>query len=100
MSRAEGVERRTIGLELAGAYAGRELEVYTDFPARALEELQSGDLVRVCRALDRYVIVPGSHDLTDLDGEVAPSMLDVYPTDAVSAVIDAYVKATNTLPNP
>ncbi len=95
MSKAEG--RRTITLELAG---DRTVEVYTDFPARALEELQSGDIVRVCKALDRYVIVPGSHDLTDIDGQVATSMLDVYPTAAVSAVIDAYVKATNTLPNP
>lgn len=94
MSTAEG--RRSITLELDGG----TVEVYTDFPVRALEELQSGDIVRVCRALDRYVVVPGSHALTDLDGNPAASMLDVFPASQVVALLDAYSKASNTLPNP
>jgi hypothetical protein len=95
---APRLEGRTADFELAAPYTGWTFTARLDFPARWLEELASSNVLRVCAALDRFLIV--DHNFPDIDGNVAASMLDVYPAEAVVYAVAAYQRGTSTLPNP
>lgn len=95
---APRLEGRTVTLELDTPYQGWWIEWRTDFPARYLEAMAEADSwPAVCRVLDRWIVV--AHNFPDLDGNVAASMLDVMPIEAVGAAMAAAKKAS-ALPNP
>jgi hypothetical protein len=90
-------EGRTATYPLEEPFTGWTFTARLDFPARYLEEMQSGDLLRVCRAMDTYLIV--AHNFPGIDGTPAPSMLDVWPVDGVLAALRAWQRGSK-LPNP
>ena len=94
---AAAPEQRTVTVKGQGRYVGWEVTARVDFPAIVLEGLQSGDVPMTLRAMDGIVT---EHNLPDVNGELAASMLDVSPWQGayqmVGLVIDAMVK----LPNP
>lgn len=93
---APGLPARTATLELEAPYEGWVFTIRLDYPARVLEQLLSGSVVTITRALDTLVI---EHNFPDVDGKVAASMLDVYPVEGVLAAFDAYQDHRLTVPN-
>lgn len=87
---------RTARAELgAGEFAGWYAVVRADFPLRVLEDLQSGNVERMGRALDRITV---DHNMPDTDGNVAASMADVDPYDGMLTVAAAALEAITKLP--
>lgn len=95
---APRVEHRTVELELPSPYEGWRFTARLDFPARVLMDLQSGDFETVIKAMDTVLVV--DHNFPDVNGDIAASMLDVDPLDAVMTAVTTYSNHRTTLPNP
>ena len=87
---------RTATLTLEAPYDGWTFTIRLDYPARVLEQLLSGSVVTITHALDSLVV---DHNFPDVEGNVAASMLDVFPVDGVLAAFDAYQDHRLTVPN-
>ena len=92
---AKPAGRDPVVLRLSGAFEGWEATVRVDFPARVLEELNSGENGRVCRAFDRIMV---THNMPDAEANVADSLLDVEPLDFIGPLIEALGVALEALP--
>lgn len=89
-------EPRTARAELTeGPYAGWWAVVRADFPLRVLEDLQSGDIGRMARALDAIVV---EHNMPDTAGNVAASVADVDPYTGALDLAGAAFEAITKLP--
>lgn len=87
---------RTVEVGIAeGDFAGWQATFRVDFPARLLEEFESGSAQRVIAALQKLVI---EHNFPDVDGEVAATLIDVDPYTGLVAIADAYMDALRALP--
>lgn len=89
-------EPRTVTVQGEGAYAGWEVTAKADFPARVLFDLQSKDLQTFYAAFDRIVI---SHNFPGDDGERAPTMADVDPSEGAQHMAGRIFDAMAALPN-
>lgn len=86
---------RTVHIALEGPFAGWEATLRTDFPLRILSELSSDDVTTITGALDRLVV---EHNFPDSKDNVAASMLDVDPSDAVNLLAEQFVSELGRLP--
>lgn len=86
---------RTIRVDLPAPYEGFYAVVKVDFPARVLGELQSGDFIRTMDAFTKIVI---EHNMTDSDGNVASSLLDVDPVELPTKVMEIWGNELGKLP--
>lgn len=88
-------EPRTVTAEIReGRYAGWRFTARRDWTVRELMELNEG-LPGKAAFLDRQLL---EHNFPDREGNVAASMLDVYPADAIGHVLDALTEAIATTP--
>lgn len=88
-------QARTIRVDLAAPFEGFYAVVKVDFPARVLIELQSGDFARTMEAFSSLVI---DHNLTDTNGAVVKSFLDVDPVEMANKVIESWGNELGKLP--
>lgn len=87
---------RTVTVEGDGDTSTWTLTIRTGFSARMLEDLGSGDLFRILRAADQLVV---DHNMPNVEGEVAPSLMDVYPAQAAQAMVMRALDAMSKVPN-
>ncbi|HEV8282351.1 MAG TPA: hypothetical protein VGQ02_10850 [Candidatus Limnocylindrales bacterium] len=87
---------RTVEVGIAeGDFEGWRATLKVDFPAKLLEEFESGSAQRVINALQRLVV---DHNFPDAEGEVAATLMDVDPYTGLVAIADAYLSAIRALP--
>lgn len=79
-----------------GLYEGWSAVMKADFPAAVLADLQSGEMDRVIRALDRIVV---DHNFPGEDGELASGMAEVDPYDGLLTMASGLFDALASLPN-
>jgi hypothetical protein len=89
---------RTIKVALNGTsgYPGWACTVRADFPARLVEDFESGDAGRVFGALEKIVL---DHNFPDADGKIAEHMADVDPMWGLVAIAEAISEGLKSLPN-
>src|SRR5262245_2283631 len=87
---------RYVDVALKAPYAGWQARARADFPARLLADLQTSDVHRVIRALEGIVV---EHNFPNEQGELAASIADVDPYDAVIEAGIAIIDALGKLPN-
>lgn len=87
---------RTVTVTLGGEYEGWGCTARADFPARVLADLQSDSIDRIFGALD---VIVTDHNFPDVDGEIAASMSEVDPYEAVLKAAAAIFDAIGSLPN-
>lgn len=93
---AKRPERRTVTVAITeGDFAGWEAVALADFPARTLERLQSSDMATVMGAMDSIIV---SHNLPDMDGNIAKAMSDVDPYEGAVAIASEVFDAIAKLP--
>ena len=79
----------------AGPYAGWWCLVRADFPARTLQEFNSGDVTRILGAFASLVV---EHNLPDSSGALAADLMDVDPYDGLVKVAGEVADAIASLP--
>lgn len=89
-------EPRTVQASGSGDCADWHIVMRSDFSARMLEELRSGDAGRIMLSADKLVV---SHNFPGIDGEVAASILDAVPLDCAVEVVSAALVMIGKLPN-
>lgn len=88
---------RTIDVELtAGDFAGWSCTARADFPSSVVADLESKQLDRILRALDRIII---DHNFPDADGNLAATMADVDPYRGLFAIAGEVFDRLGKLPN-
>ena len=89
---------RTVHFALNGTsdYTGWEATAKVDFPAAVLFDLESGELPRIIKAMDRIVT---DHNMPDDQGKVATTMAEVDPVEGMMAVLNGLFDAMAKLPN-
>ena len=90
------VPARTVSANGEGPYADWHVTLRSDFSARMLVELQSGDVLRVMAAVDPLVV---EHNFPDGAGALASSILDAVPWDAALTVVTRALGEIGKLPN-
>jgi hypothetical protein len=89
---------RTVTVEGEGDAADWTLTMRRDFSARMLEDLRAADdVVAVLRAADQLVI---DHNLPDVNGAIATSLLDVVPASACYGLVRKAMAEIAKVPNP
>lgn len=86
---------RTVVIKLDGPFEGWEATCKADAPWRVLADLGSDSLDRIIAGLDGLVI---DHNFPDSTDEVAASMGEVDPSDAVQLLAERYPEAVGKLP--
>jgi len=86
---------RTVEVTLAAPFEGWTATMRAEgVPARVFIELQSGNVERAMKAVERLIV---SHNFLDESGEPAASVLDA-PMDALSEAISRWSDAVAALP--
>lgn len=93
--RPEAFAPRTVTVTLKEPFEEWVATCRVDFPLRVFQDMNSGDVDRVLPALDRIVL---DHNFPDESGEVATSMADVDPADAVTLLVEGLTEAAGKLP--
>lgn len=92
---AKRPERRTVHVVLSAPFEGWEATFLADFPLRVLADLEGNDVIGMGRGLDALVV---EHNFPDAKDEVATSMLEVEPYDAVVAAVQQFTEELGKLP--
>lgn len=96
-SAAKRPAARTVSVQITtGEFAGWEATAKADFPAGILSDLQSGDIERLIRALDRIVV---DHNFPNSSDEVAESLADVDPYEGLIVVATQLFEKIGSLPS-
>lgn len=86
---------RTIEVNLSAPFEGWKATMRAEgVPARVFIELQSGNVERSLKAVERLVV---SHNFLNEDGQTAASVLDA-PMDALTDAISKWSDAVAALP--
>lgn len=91
----KGYETRTVNVTLDAPFEEWVAVCRADVPLRVFQDLNSTDFDRVLPALDRMVV---SHNFPGEDGQVAATMAEVYPTDAVNLLVKGIGEEIGKLP--
>jgi hypothetical protein len=92
---------RTVSVTGSGDFAGWQLTARADFPAQVMFDLElsdaskADDLRRVFTTFDRLII---SHNLPDMDGNVAERLADVDPKEGAVLMLGEALTAISRLP--
>lgn len=87
---------RTIEVRLIeGPYVGWQATVRVDFPAKVLEDMESGNASRVIAAAERIIVV---HNFPDAEGFEAERLIDVDPFTGIVAVLSKALEGISALP--
>jgi hypothetical protein len=86
---------RTVEVKLAAPFEGWTATMKADgVPARIFIELQSGNVERAMKAVERLIV---SHNFLTEDGDHAESVLDA-PMDALTETVSKWSEAVSALP--
>lgn len=95
-STAHRPKPRTVEVAVeSGDFEGWRATVRVDFPAKVLEDMQSGNVERIMRAAELVIL---EHNFPDSEGFVATRLTDVDPFGGIVAVLNLGMGAIKSLP--
>lgn len=86
---------RAVTVTLDGPFEGWQAVLRANPKLAVLADLESESLARVITGLDGLIL---SHNFPDENDEVATSMGEVDPSDALTPLVEKYFEAISTLP--